>query len=158
MESYSFKNVSLYVNGRSMTDFQDGDDVITTARVNDAASDVVGADGKMAIAIHADKSGTTTFRLKQTSADSGYLFGLVNSMQAGAFIPIVVQVKDSRRDDIVAGTLGYITKPADLVRGQGINLQEWVIKSESLVTVAKDGKNDVLGLLANAAAIGAIVA
>jgi len=158
MESYSFKNVSLYVNGRVMTDFYEGDDVISCARVNDAASDVVGADGKMGIAIHADKSGTTTFRLKQTSPDAGFLFGLVNAMQAGLFAPIVVQVKDSRRDDVVAGTLGYITKPADVIRGQGINLQEWVIKSETLITVAKDGKNDVLGLLAKAVSIGAIVA
>lgn len=158
MESYSFKNVSLYVNGRSMTDFHEGDDVITCARTNDAASDIVGADGSMAIAIHADKSGTTTFRLKQTSPDSGYLFGLVNAMQSGAFVPIVVQVKDSRRQDIVAGTLGYIVKPADTIRGQGINLEEWVIKSEKLVSTAKDGKNDVLGLITDAIAIGAIVA
>lgn len=158
MESYSFKNVSLYVNGRAMTDYSEGDDVITCARTEDAASDEVGADGKMAIAINADQSGTVTFRLKQTSPDSGYLFGLVNAMQAGTFVPVVVQVKDSRRDDVVVGNVGYIRRPADTVRGTGINTEEWVIRTEKLVTTAKDGKNDVLGLIADAVAIGAIVA
>lgn len=158
MDSYSFKNGSLYINGRSMTDYDEGDDVITFARLNDAASHVVGADGKMAVAVHADMSGTGTFRLKQTSPDSGFLYGLVNSMQAGAFIPIVIQYKDSRRDDLVAGTVGYIQKPADTVRGQGVNTQEWVVVSEKQVTTAKDGKNEVIGLLAEAVAIGAIVA
>lgn len=141
---YSFNNVSLYVDGRALSDYADGDDVITVARRNDAASDMMGADGKMAIAVHADKSGTFTFRLKQTSSDAGYLYGLVNAMQSGAYTPVTVQVKDARRNDLAFGTVGYIQKPADMVRGQGVNMQEWVIVVESLVITAEDSQVSAL--------------
>ena len=150
MKTYSFNNVSLYVNGRSITDFSEGDDVITAARREDSASDVVGAAGKMAVAIHANKSGTVTFRLKQTSSDSGYLYSLVNAAQAGSFTAITVQVKDARSKDLAIGTLGYIQKPADMVRGQGVNLQEWAIVCEDLVMSA-DQTSGVLG------AVGAVL-
>lgn len=144
MQTYSFKNVSLFVNGRPMTDYYEGDDVITVARREDAASDVVGADGKMGVAIHANRSGTVTFRLKQTSLDAGYLYALVNAMQAGSFTVASVQVKDSRRGDLAVGTAGYILKPADMTRGQGINVQEWTIVLEDINTSAKDGSNGVI--------------
>lgn len=144
MQTYSFNNVSLYVNGRSITDWAEGDDVITVARREDAASDMMGAAGKMAIAIHANKSGTFTFRLKQTSSDNGYLYSLVNAMQAGNFTAMTVQMKDARREDLAIGTLGYIGKPADMVRGQGINLSEWVLVVEDLQMSASDASS-VLG-------------
>ena len=153
MQTYSFKNVSLYVNGRSITDYFEGDDVITAARREDAASDVVGADGKMGVAIHANRSGTIVFRLKQTSADSGFLYGLVNASQAGSFTTVSAQIKDSRRGDLVVGTAGYIMKPADMVRGQGVNVQEWTIVLEDMNIVAKDRKNDIIDSIGTALGI-----
>jgi hypothetical protein len=149
MQTYSFNNVSLYVNGRSISDFYEGDDVITASRRNDAASDVVGADGKMGVAIHADKSGIITFRLKQTSSDAGFLYSLVNAAQAGSFTVAAVQVKDSLRNDLVIGTFGYILKPADMVRGQGINMQEWTIVVEDL-QMSADETSGVLGAIGTA--------
>lgn len=138
MQTYSFNNVSLYVNGRSISDYFEGDDVITAARRNDAASDVIGAGGEMGVAIHADKSGTVVFRLKQTSRDAGFLYSLINAAQAGNFTVATVQVKDSRRNDLAIGTFGYILKPADMVRGQGINVQEWTIVVENLILSADE--------------------
>jgi len=149
MQTYSFKNVSLFVNGRAITDFYEGDDIITAARREDAASDVVGADGKMAVAIHANKSGTITFRLKQTSKDSGYLHSLVTASQAGSFTVVQCTVKDARRKDVASGTLGYILKPADMVRGQGINLEEWTIVQEDLF-ISSDEGSTALGAVAQA--------
>ena len=146
MQTYSFNNVSLHVNGRSIVDFSDGDDVITAARLDDAASHEVGAGGKMAIAIHADKSGTVVFRLKQTSSDNGFLYSLVNAMQAGSFTAVTVQVKDARRKDLVIGTLGYIQKPADMVSGKGVNLREWTIVSEDLI-ISADEASTALGVV-----------
>jgi hypothetical protein len=146
MQQYSFNNVSLFVNGRSISDFWEGDDVITAARRNDAASDVVGAGGEMAVAIHADKSGTVVFRLKQTSSDSGFLYSLVNAAQAGSFTVATVQIKDSRRNDLAIGTLGYILKPADMVRGQGVNVQEWTVVVEAL-DMSADESSGVLGAI-----------
>ncbi len=147
MQTYSFKNVSLQIDGRNISDYADGDDVITVARRGDAASDVVGADGKMAVAIHADQSGTFKFKIKQTSGDSGFLYSIVNAMQAGAILtPIAVILKDARRDDLATGVLGYIQKPSDMVRGKGINLQEWTLVVESL-NISQSDLSGALGIL-----------
>ncbi len=144
MQTYSFKNVSLLVNGRAITDYYSGDDVIIASRREDAASDVVGAGGQMAVSIHANESGTVVFRLKQTSADAGYLYGLVNASQKGSFTVASAQIIDPQRRDLAAGTFGYILKPADMIRGQEINVQEWTIVLERLVMSARDGKNGIL--------------
>ncbi len=145
--------ISLTVNGRTITDFYEGDDVITAARREDAASDVVGAGGKMAVAIHANESGTIVFRLKQTSADAGYLYGLVGAAQNGSFTVTSAQITDASRKDLAGGSSGYILKPADMERGQGINVQEWTIVLEKLKFSAKDGKDNTLDLISSALGI-----
>lgn len=151
MQTYSFKNGSLIINGRTMSDYAEGDDVIQIRRLADSASHMVGADGKMAIAINADLSGEFVFKLKQTSADSGFLYTLVNASQVGKVTPIAAVVfRDSRRKDIAIGALGYIVKPADMVRGNGVNVQEWRIIVENLMITQPDGKNDILGRIGDA--------
>ena len=145
MQTYSFKNVTLKIDGRTISDYHEGDDVIVAARRNDAASDVVGADGKMAVAIHADQSGTIKFKIKQTSADAGFLYSLVNGMQAGRVTaPLGAIIQDARRQDKVIGALGYVMKPADLSRGKGINLQEWTLVFENL-NISADETSGILG-------------
>ncbi len=144
MQVYSFNNVSLYVNGRSLKDFSEGDDVITAARREDAASDMVGAGGEMAVAISANRSGEVVFRLKQTSSDNGFMYSLVNAMQAGNFTAVTVQVKDARRKELALGTLGYVKKPADMVSGQGVNLREWTVVVKDLIMSA-DETSGILG-------------
>ena len=150
LQTYSFKNVTLQIDGRTITDYHEGDDVIVAARRNDSASDVIGADGRMALAIHADLSGTIKFKIKQTSPDAFFLYGLVNSMQVGRVANVAeATVKDARRTDVATGALGYVLKPADMTRGKGINLQEWTIVFQSLI-IATD---EVSGPLAIAASV-----
>ena len=132
MESYSFLDVSLLISGVEITGYAEGDDVIQPARLEDSASHVIGADGKMAIALNANRSGTITFRLLQTSDSNAYLSGLVNTIEAGVFVPVTAQMTDVKTGDLASGTQGYITKPADMPRGSGINTQEWVVVLENL--------------------------
>ena len=147
VQTYSFKNVSLIVGDRTISGYHEGDDVIMAARRNDAASDVVGADGGMAIAVHADQSGTIKFKLKQTSEDAGYLYSLVNGMQTGGVVTVPkASITDARRNDRVVGLWGYVQKPADLARGKGINLQEWTIVFQSL-NFSADVTSGALGAL-----------
>lgn len=132
MKNYTFLNTLLLVNGIEIAGFDEGDDVITLARLNDSASHKVGTDGEMTLAISADRSGTVTFRLMQSSDSNTFLSGLINTQENGVFIPIFVQFKDSETADLASGTQGYITKPADMVRGTAPNSQEWVIVVERL--------------------------
>lgn len=132
MKQYSFLNTLLLVNGVEITGFDEGDDVIQLARINDSAAHSIGTDGEMTISISADRSGTVTFRIMQTSDSNSYLSGLINAQENGAYVPIFVQFKDTKGNDLGSGTQGYITKPADMTRGTNAQPQEWVIVVERL--------------------------
>jgi len=132
MKEYSFLNTLLLVNGVEITGFDEGDDVIILDRINDSTSHAIGTDGEMTISISADRSGTVTFRLMQSSDSNAYLSALINAQENGAFVPIFVQFKDTKGNDLGSGTQGYITKPAGMTRGTNAQPQEWVIVVERL--------------------------
>lgn len=132
MKEYSFLDTLLLVNGVEIGGFDEGDDVISLERLNDSASHKIGTDGEMTVSISADRSGSVTFRLMQSSDSNAYLSGLINAQENGAFVPIFVQFKDTRGNDLGSGTQGYITRPANMVRGTNANNQEWVIVVERL--------------------------
>lgn len=132
MRKYSFLDGILLVNGVEIGGFDEGDDSIVFARLNDSILNKVGTDGEMSVAVSADRRGSATFRLMQTSSDNAYLGGLVTSAENGVFVPVFVQWKDTYGGDLISGTQGYITKPADATRGENVNGQEWVIVLERL--------------------------
>lgn len=132
MKEYSFLDTLLLVNGVEISGFDEGDDVINLERLNDSAAHKIGTDGEMTVSISADRSGTVTFRLMQSSDSNAYLSGLINAQENGAFVPIFVQFKDTRGNDLGSGTQGYINRPATMTRGTNANGQEWMITVERL--------------------------
>lgn len=132
MRKYSFLDTLLLVNGVEITGFDEGDDAIILDRLEDSAMHKVGVDGEMSVAISADRSGSATFRLMQTSSSNLYLSGLVSSQENGVFVPIFMQFKDTYGNDLGSGTQGYITRPAGMTRGENVNSQEWVVVVERL--------------------------
>lgn len=132
MKEYSFIDTLLLVNGVEVSGFDEGDDVIALERLNDSAAHKIGTDGEMTVSISADRSGTVTFRLMQSSDSNAYLSGLINAQENGVFVPIFVQFKDTRGNDLGSGTQGYINRPASMTRGTNANAQEWMITVERL--------------------------
>lgn len=132
MKEYSFLDTLLLVNGVEISGFDEGDDVIALERLNDSAGHKIGTDGEMTVSISADRSGTVTFRLMQSSDSNAYLSGLINAQENGAFVPIFVQFKDTRGNDLGSGTQGYINRPASMTRGTNANAQEWMVTVERL--------------------------
>ena len=132
MKEYSFLNVGLVVNGTDLTGYDEGDDVITLARLGDSAAHKIGTDGEMSVSLSADRSGTATFRLMQTSLSNAFMSDLIAKQENGAFAPVSVQMKDVKGGDLGEGTSGYINKPSDMQRGTGVGNQEWVITVENL--------------------------
>lgn len=132
METYGFQNTVVLVNGIEITGYAEGDDVIQAARRNPSTIDVVGADGVMTVALTADRTGTILLNLQQSSPSNAYLGSTVGAAENGAFVPIFIQFKDTVTGDLISGTQGYISKPADMTRGQGVNGQEWEIVVERL--------------------------
>lgn len=132
MKDYSFLNTTLLVQGIEISGFDEGDDTIALARTKDSAAHKTGTDGEMTVSISADRTGTVVFRLMQSADSNSFLSGLISSQENGVFIPIFVQFKDTRGGDLGSGTQGYINKPADMVRGENANAQEWTITVERL--------------------------
>lgn len=132
MKEYSFLNTIVLVNGTEIKGWGEGDDVIQMQRLGDSASHVIGAGGEMTVALSADRSGSFTFNLMQSSESNSFLSGLVAAQENGAFVPVSVQFKDTAGSDLGSGSQGYITKPADMTRGTTPNSQEWVIVVERL--------------------------
>ena len=132
MKEYSFLNTLLLVNGVEISGFDEGDDVITLDRINDSGSHKIGTDGEMTLSISADRSGTVVFRLMQSADSNSYLSALINAQENGLFVPIFVQFKDVKGNDLGSGTQGYINKPAAMTRGTQANSQEWTITVERL--------------------------
>jgi len=132
MDNYSFSENELIIDGVPISGFAEGDNVITFSRRVDQISSVVGADGKMAVAVNADKSGEAVINLLQTSSSNTLLGGITAAVDAGVFVPVTIQSFNTGNDDLMIGTQGYVTKHADVVRGTGINNQTWTIVVENL--------------------------
>ena len=130
MQTYSFLSTILLVNGVPITGYANGDDVIQGARRVDAFTDVVGADGRMIVSQNADRSGQFTIRLQQESESNIYLNSIFDRAERGLFLPVSTQFKNVVSGEIIGGSRGYITKPADFARGTVAQDQEWIIVVE----------------------------
>ena len=148
MRAYSFQDYSVLVNGVELSGFADGDDAFMAERRVDSASDKVGADGKMMVSISADKSGEFTFKLQQTSPSNKMLMALLGLQEFSAktFVPINVIARDTYRNDVASGTVGYIKRPAPQQRGMEGTNQEWTIVTERMDLIFGDtAENGILG-------------
>jgi hypothetical protein len=134
MRAYSFLDSVVLVNGTEITGWAEGDDVIDIKRLVDSATHKVGADGNMVLSITADRSGSISFKLMQTSSSNKFLMNLMNLQEAGgpSFTPLNVLVQDTYRGDGFKGPVGYLKKPADVQRGAGVAVQTWEIIVENL--------------------------
>jgi len=70
--TYDFKKVSTIVNGVYITGYMDGEPIQVEKNEDDVTAHV-GADGGVTYAESADRTGTITLTLKQTSASLPYL-------------------------------------------------------------------------------------
>ena len=132
MQTYSFADITLLVQGVEITGYDEGDDVIALERLEDSAAHTIGADGEMTVSLSTNRSGTARFRLLSTSDSNALLSGLISAQENGAFVPVFVQMKDNRNNDLGSGTQGYIQRPANMVRGANTQPQEWTIVVERL--------------------------
>lgn len=90
MKAYSFATNHLFVNGVEAGGWAEGDDVLVLERYNDSASHKIGADGRMALSLSSDRSGSIKIKLMQTSSFNKYLNGLLVLQEGGpaSFVPV----------------------------------------------------------------------
>lgn len=135
MRVYSMGSVTAVINAEhEITGYASGDDVITAERAEDGVSDIIGADGSMAIAVSMNRSGSVKFKILQTSSSNRYLLQQYMQQENGAktFVPINLNVKDVNRQDVIIGLGGYLKKLPVIKRGEKPNEQEWEIRFQQL--------------------------
>jgi hypothetical protein len=140
MKAYSFLNNTVLINGVPVTQWSEDNDAMKIERAEDSVKSKVGVDGKMAIAINANKSGKLTIKLMQTSPMNKVLEGFLHLQEDGpqSMVPIAFLFQDSWRQDIGKGAFGYIVKQADIKRGGEIVAQEWSFMFENISILLGD--------------------
>lgn len=141
MKGQSFPDIAVILSAtplppHQVTGWADGDDVLKLARLADAATHKIGAAGNMSVAINADRSGEITLKLFATSPTNKYLNDvLILQSNTRTWAPISVTFQDLTRLDSAVSVAGYIKKLPEIMRGAGVNTQEWVIVCANLAVV-----------------------
>ena len=129
MEQYAADKVSIIVDGTPITGYAEGA-FVDIARAVESATLYVGADGKGAMVINPNKSGTIVIRLKQTSL-SNALLTLLEATKA--IFPVIV--KDTTGNSLHTGAKAFISGMPASSYAQELNAREWTIMVESLIHI-----------------------
>jgi hypothetical protein len=140
MRVYSLANNTTILSaaplfsGIEVTGLAKGDDAITAERNVAAAEYEVGCDGHMVISLSSDRSGKVTLKLQPTSSTNKILMANAAAMDVGSasFVPVSLRSIDTRRQDVVVGTVGFIEKIPAVKKGSKYGDLEWVFIFEQL--------------------------
>lgn len=134
MAVFDPKEVIVLLDGKEISDWADGSDVINLAYQKDDGEYVIGANGTGVFIANTDKSGKLTLKVKQHSADNAYLIKLRNQQKNSikTFVPMTLSIRDLMNGDVVTAVKGYFTTPPTFVRGQGHNAQTWTLVFEQI--------------------------
>jgi hypothetical protein len=127
MKEYGAKQVSVIVNGTPITGAADGV-FATVARNVESSTLHIGADGIGTKVDNADKSGTITLRLAQSSPSNAVLSALEAT---SAVFPVIV--KDTNGNSLHSGAKAFIGTMPSSDYAQELSMREWVIQVEALI-------------------------
>ena len=141
MAVFDPKQVVVLLDGKEISDWADGSDVISAANQVDAGQLVIGANGTGVFIANPDNSGKLTLKIKQHSADNAYLSKLFNQQKSSikTFFPITLSIRDLINDDVVTASKGYFNTPAQYVGGNGHNAETWTIVFEQMTMNLEKG-------------------
>ncbi|OOF40941.1 hypothetical protein BKK47_02615 [Rodentibacter mrazii] len=141
MAIFDPKQVVVLLDGKEISDWSDGSDVINATNQVDAGQLIIGANGTGVFIANPDKSGKLTLKIKQHSADNAYLNKLFNQQKNSikTFMPFTLAIRDLINDDVVTATKGYFTTPTPYTRGNGHNAQTWTIVFEQMTINLEQG-------------------
>ena len=129
--TYDPNEAVLSVGGVPLSGFTDGS-FIKVSRDEDAYTKAVGADGQVSRAKSANRSGSITITLKQTSVSNDVLSGFAQADEVGNAGLVPVLIKDLLGTTLVSSAGTWIKKMADVDMGKELSDREWVLDCESI--------------------------
>lgn len=117
------------LNSVQLSDWADGNDVISVEWVDSASTYLAGADGKGIQILNPSKAIKLTLKVKQNGTDAKYLNDQYNLQRNNirGFTPFVLQAKDLLNQDLAWGKKGYFTDGSPWIRGNGHNATTFTI-------------------------------
>ena len=124
VQTYSPGDCSIIFDGNEMVGFADGT-FVTIEREEDSFTKHTGADGEVSRTLNANRSGTVTLTLKQTSDSNRILYGLLDTDEADGSGVAELVVKDNLTNKAFASE-AWIQKPPNQEYGKEQSDREWV--------------------------------
>jgi hypothetical protein len=125
MQTYSPQDVILSVGGYQISGYADGT-FISVEREVDAYTKVVGADGEVSRTRSANRSGSLTLTLKQTSNGNAVLGSFMASDEADDSGSFDIILKDNL-DNNIFSSIGWVRKVPTYEYGSEESNREWAI-------------------------------
>lgn len=125
--TYDPKNVIVTIDGTNLSGFADGT-FVTVERASETFTKVVGAYGEVARVKSADRSGSMTITLMQTSNSNLFLNGLANQDEQSSDGIVAIQVKDSTTNTIINANEAWIKTKPKAEFGKDMGNREWVFE------------------------------
>jgi hypothetical protein len=129
--TYASDEVTVIVGGVVMSGFADGT-FVTVARDEQAFNKVTGADGSVSRAKTANKSGTITLTLQQTSPSNDVLSALMIADELSNQGVVPVLLKDKTGRTTVFSSSSWIQQSPEASMSKNIESREWVIDCAKL--------------------------
>jgi len=124
VQTYSPGDCSIIFDGNEMVGFADGTFVVVE-REEDSFTKVTGADGEVSRTKNANRSGTVTITLKQTSDSNRILLGLLATDEDDGSGVAELSVKDNLTYKAFSSE-AWIQKPPNMELGKEQSDREWV--------------------------------
>lgn len=132
-KNYSFSNVNAIFGILELEGFGEGDDVITVVPEKEQFADMAGAKGDVVRSQTNDNRATITVKLLQTSKSNKDLTVIYNSdKEAGTGIA-PFNIEDKETGETYTCLNAWIQKYAEVKRGQGPNMMEWIFRTDSFI-------------------------
>ena len=140
VRTYSPRDLTIIVAGATITGYAEST-FCSVERNSDAFTTIVGANGEVTRTASADRSGSITLTLIQTSPSNDVLSALQVSDELTLSGKFPVLVKDGFGSSIYEASTAWIQKVATAEYGADMGDREWIIACADLTSFV--GSNDV---------------
>jgi len=127
IRTYAADEVRIVVGGAPITGLADGT-FVSVSRDEQAYNKVTGADGTTSRAKTANRAGTITLTLQQTSPANDVLSGymIADEQDNSGVVPVLV--KDGSGRTVVSAASAYVQQAPDADFSKDIEEREWVLE------------------------------
>lgn len=125
--TYYSRNVQVTLDGRDVTGYWDGDDVVQVERDVDIGTGLTGVDGSFLFSQHASNTARITLRLQHTSPTHRELVQKLKRQKAGAVTAFPFDILDKTSGEGGTADRCYIMQGPAPQKGMAASVRVWTL-------------------------------